>query len=220
VKRTLAAAACSSVLFALGCGKSADDRLLEVEERPKEAVKPTVDPLADGESAVIAACLQDFGKQDDWGLRKDLRTIVLDEVTSYGSDSGCLSDRQLKADLEQRGWTIPQEIAADMRRRNVRPASLAGAKFGDPIILDDFRRLESQVEPLALEFGFAQVIRKHHPGTKAYMRLWRPGYSKDHLRCAIRFWWGWAPHSAEALYLLENRGSGWTVLNRAIIYYN
>jgi hypothetical protein len=69
-----------------------------------------------------------------------------------------------------------------------------------------------------MEFGFPEVVKKVHPGTKAYVSLGLPGYTKDRTKCVLWLSWGWTPHGASALYLLEKRRGQWVVVNRALIY--
>jgi hypothetical protein len=211
--RILAATACLCSLFTMGCGKAAADFVEADKPGSQSLVKQPVEAAAAEEIAAIAACLRDFAAQDDSGLRKDRGTLVVDRVTFRNCD--CLSDGCLEDELRLCGWKIPGEVAKDLRRRNETPVSLEGARLGDHIIIDDFKRLESQVQPFWLEFGFARVMEKVHPDTKAYAWLWRPGFSKDRSQCAIRLSWGWTPHGASALYLLANRNGKWSVLHRA-----
>jgi hypothetical protein len=214
VMRILTATACFFALFTMGCGKAAAERFVEAERPSNQSlVKQPVKPATAEEIAAMAACLQDFSAQDDFGLRNDRWTLVVDRVTSRRC--GCLSEAWLEADLQGRGWKIPGEVAKGFRCRNETRVSLEGAELGDHIIIDDFERLKSQVDPFPLEFGLDLVMQRVHPDTKAYVWLWRPGFSKDRSQCAIRLSWGWTPHGASALYLLANRNGKWSVLHRA-----
>jgi hypothetical protein len=209
--RTLCAAATLLFVFYSGGLNGSDDKNQKPQQKRSESVSTE-------DTAALAACLKEFREQKDVGSGdRSEQTLVVDVRTER--PSWYLSNAQLTGDLEGTGWRIPIDAEYDLRRRNEHAVSLRDAHLGDKIVMDDFDRLRKQQERSKREFAFLNVMRKAHPGFKAYVSFWLPGYTKEKTKCVVRLSFGWTAHGAGALYLLEKRDGKWTILKRAIIYY-
>ncbi len=209
--RTLCAAATLLFVFHSGGLNGSDDKSQKAQNQRSES-------LSTEDTAALAACLKDFRDQKEVGSEdRHKQTLVVDVRTE--GPSWYLSNAQLTGDLEGTGWRIPIDAEYDLRRRNEHAASLRDAQLGDKVVMDDFDRLREQQERSKREFGFLKVMRKAHPGFKAYVSFWLPGYTKE------------KQVPGQAIVRLDSARSGCIVpfgktgremdgLGRAIIYYS
>lgn len=126
----------------------------------------------------------------------------------YGGESGFLSPSQVAGELSDEGWTIPEDARADLQRRAQKEGRVSFSKLPPTLRVFEFTEEDSA-------FNF----RKLHPEARAWVSLWRPGFTRDGRQAVVRFMFGPSPHGAAATYLLERRGDGWHVIHHAFSYF-
>jgi hypothetical protein len=174
--------------------------------RVKESAPPkTTRP---GDTGPVVAALAHFHSLPDLFLSgtKDDGAVLVEGY--YGGKSGYLSPGQIAGELSDEGWTIPEEARADLERRALNEGRVSLSKLPPTLRLFEFAE-----EDAYFDFG------KHHPEARAWVSLWRPGYTRDGKQAVVRFMFGPTPHGAAATYLLEFRGNEWHVLHHALSYF-
>ncbi|MEK7951182.1 hypothetical protein [Luteolibacter soli] len=170
----------------------------------KKPAKPKV--AKPGDAGPLLAALNHFRSLPDLPGPKDDGVLLVEKY--YGGKSGFLSADQLRSELSEEGWTIPEEARADLERRARGEGRVSFAKLPPTLQLFEFTEEDTYFQ-----------FRNRHPGTCAWVSMWRPGFTKDGRQAVVRFMFGPTPHGAAATYLLERRDDGWHVVHHSLSYF-
>ena len=167
-------------------------------------------PAAGGHKNPIAAALDDFYHRSDLPFAHSSTSAVLlvDNVFQY--TLLFINAPQFAADLTGEGWSIPPAAIADVGRR-----TLLGERF-HPYRLPAFVRV---VDLAAVPPGDVKQFPQRRPDAKCYVKLWAPGYTADGNQAVVRFAFGPAEQTANAIYLVEKKDGVWRVLHGKVSYY-
>jgi hypothetical protein len=168
---------------------------------------------ATDDATIITTVLKHFSEQKMvWAFNgRETKTTIAIHKESQGPSKIYLSDAQLKSDLSQEKWEIPNELSENLRQRNEKVASLADLKFGKAVLVADFEKV---LPPFV-----GADTPKEYADVKAYANVWLPAYSKDRKTAVVRFRFGPTAHGATATYLLTEEDGVWKVSKWAFAYY-
>jgi hypothetical protein len=156
----------------------------------------------------IIAALDHFRTLQDLFLSGSKEDGILLVDRYYGGDSGFISSSQLGGELSDEGWTVPKDALADLERGAEKGGEISSSKLPPTLRLFEFTKEDTS-------FNFREL----HSDARAFVSLWRPGFTRDGKQAVVRFMFGPSPHGAAATYLLERRGNEWHVVHHSLSYF-
>jgi hypothetical protein len=173
------------------------------------------DPVTSTDVRVLSTALEHFASSAD---ATDLHVPATKKprlVLDVKSPSGLgVSSAQLRSNTERLGWSVPESLAEDLRRRNGEAVSFKGQPFGQQIVVKD-----PQGHYRGAHKGSRSQQRRIFRDRRAYAQAWLPGYSEDGRQAVVCFWFGPTSHDAMATYLLVKEAAGWRVQRHTFTYF-
>jgi hypothetical protein len=177
--------------------------------------RPLTDRRLDGtlssDYEILDVVLSDLIENKEFDPAVGGRVVKKPLIVLAVTTCGAVNDRLVESDKRNLKHRAPEEIWADLKRRNPegRTYSLSSYHSSNPQIL--VRNL-SKVEA-ALDF---QTL---FPDARGYVESFLPGYSPDGKFALFRFRFGPTPHGAVGHYLLGRERGHWQILWRSLGYY-
>ncbi len=138
----------------------------------------------------------------------DETTVVLNTQTP--EKTGMIRPDQMAIDIGP-GHSIPTGIQSDLRLRNEKPGSYESYRASFADLKFDRRIVVTNLMVLVRGDRFGRAFGQVHPGARAWVEAWLPGYSQDGTQAVVRAWIGPSDHGAVVTALLEKNGEKWQI---------